>query len=205
MNQINSNVIGRRPSSSQILDKPQEKNQENVTKPVSNETGTIRTDKMEIGKKNNESVTYTNLNVAKKLDPSEIDSLIAEADKATENLRKLVETLILKQGKSVESKGSKPLGQLNNDHKSRAERIDQAKIDISEDGFFGVKAVSDRLVDFAVTVSGGDKTKLAQLTNAIKAGFEEARKAFGGELPEISNQTYTETMRKLNEWAQSPD
>jgi len=201
MNEINSSAIGRRSTSSQV----QDKNRESVTKPVPNEKATLKIDKIEIGKKNDESVTYKNLNAEKKLNPSEIESLMAEADKATENLRKLVEKLILKQTKFVASEESKSLSKSANGRKPGAEEVAKAKQAISEDGPFGVKAVSDRLVDFAITVSGGDKTKLAELTNAIECGFEEARKAFGGELPEICNQTYKETMRKLNDWAQSPD
>ena len=208
MNEINGNAIGRRPLQVQPQDKPQAKTREDITKTAPSEPQALKIDKIEIGKKNEESVTYTNLNSEKKLSTGEIDSLIAEADKATENLRKLVEKLILKQTKfidSIESKQARSSIHTNNGKTPTVEEVDQAKQAISEDGPFGVKAVSDRLVDFAITVSGGDKTKLAELTNAIECGFEEARKAFGGELPEICNQTYNETMRKLNDWAQSPD
>jgi hypothetical protein len=208
MNEINSNAIGRRPLQVPSQVKPQGRTRDDVTKTAPSEPQSLKIDKIEISKKNEESVTYTNLNPDKKLSTSEIDSLIAEADKATENLRKLVEKLILKQTKftdSIESKRSKSSIHTNNGKTPTIEEVDQAKQAISEDGPFGVKAVSDRLVDFAINVSGGDKTKLAELTSAIKSGFEEARKAFGGELPEICNQTYNETMRKLSDWAQSPD
>ena len=72
---------------------------------------------------------------------------------------------------------------------------------ISEDGPFGVKAVSDRIVDFAIAVSGNDTSKLGELKAAIDKGFEKARDAFGGTLPDICNRTYDEAMRKLDEWA----
>jgi hypothetical protein len=83
--------------------------------------------------------------------------------------------------------------------------VEAAKQAISEDGEFGVKAVSDRLVDFAISISGGDKSKLSELISAIDEGFAAAKEALGGELPAISQQTYDETMRKLNEWANETD
>jgi hypothetical protein len=83
--------------------------------------------------------------------------------------------------------------------------VEAAKEAISEDGEFGVKAVSNRLVDFAIAISGGDKSKLSELVAAIDEGFAAARKALGGELPEICRQTYDETMRKLNAWANESD
>ena len=81
------------------------------------------------------------------------------------------------------------------------EDVEAAKQAVSEDGDFGVKAVSDRLVDFAISISGGDKSKLSELVSAIDKGFGAAKDALGGELPAICQQTYDETMRKLNEWA----
>lgn len=167
-------------------------------------------DKFEASKKTDEPVTYTNIKANKKLEPSEIDALIKEADKATENLRKLVETLILKQHKNSKVQDTKDTkdvkqtsGVTNSDEASNLEAIKKAQLSISEDGEFGVNAVSDRLVDFAIAVSGGDKTKLETLKSAIDAGFAAAKEALGGTLPEISNQTYTETMRKLDEWSKS--
>jgi hypothetical protein len=76
---------------------------------------------------------------------------------------------------------------------------------ISEHGEWGVQAVSDRLVAFAKAISGNDKAKLAEVKGAIERGFKEAEKIFGGQLPEISYKTYDETMRKLDEWANSED
>ena len=108
---------------------------------------------------------------------------------AADNLRYLVEELIQNQGK------------LRNRSAISLQDINQAKQLISEDGPFGVKAVSDRIVDFAIAVSGGDTSKLGELKAAIDKGFEKARDAFGGTLPDICNRTYDEVMRKLDDWA----
>lgn len=202
MNEINNSVLARRTNPAQAQDKVKDK----AGKAESNEKAALNMekhlDKVEISNRKEEAVTYTKLDLEKKLKPSDIEALIAEADKATENLRKLVEKLILKQNE-FDGKTEKKAEKISHGQKANAVNVQNAMNAISEDGHYGVKAVSDRLVDFAITVSGGDKTKLAELTSAIEAGFEAAREVLGGELPEICNQTYDETMRKLNEWATS--
>ncbi|NLT47392.1 MAG: hypothetical protein GXX92_03155, partial [Clostridiales bacterium] len=50
-------------------------------------------------------------------------------------------------------------------------------------------------------ISGGDKSKFEELKGAIDQGFQAAREALGGYLPEICEETYRETMRKLVIWA----
>ena len=72
---------------------------------------------------------------------------------------------------------------------------------IAEDGEFGVNAVSDRIVAFAIAISGGDKSKLNTLKAAIDEGFQAVKDIMGGALPDISSKTYDEIMRKLDEWA----
>jgi hypothetical protein len=44
---------------------------------------------------------------------------------------------------------------------------------------------------------------IGELKNAIIQGFKEAKKEFGGKLPDISQRTYDEVMKKLDEWEQS--
>lgn len=163
-----------------------------------------KVDTVNLGTRQEESVTYTNV-TSKKLSASDIEALKAQADAATENLRKLVEELILKQNKNYKASEETPIKDLVENAEFSADDIEAAKQAISEDGEYGVKAVSDRLVKFAISVSGGDKTKLSGLISAIDEGFAAARKAWGGELPDICQQTYDETMRKLNEWANDKD
>jgi hypothetical protein len=81
------------------------------------------------------------------------------------------------------------------------ETAEAARQAISEDGEWGVKAVSDRIVGFAIALSGNDSSKLAQLKAAIDKGFAEAEKAFGGQLPDICMQTRDAIMQKLDAWA----
>ena len=55
-----------------------------------------------------------------------------------------------------------------------ADTIAQAKKDIAEDGYWGVEKTSDRILDFAKALSGGDKDKADELLNAFKKGFSQA-------------------------------
>lgn len=73
---------------------------------------------------------------------------------------------------------------------------------ISEDGYFGVEKTSQRIVDFAINAFGADPTKLTQIKDAIEKGFQDAAAVFGGQLPEISHQTYAAVMEKLDAFAE---
>ncbi len=72
---------------------------------------------------------------------------------------------------------------------------------IEEDGYFGVEQTSDRIVDFAIGVSGSDPTRLDAIKQGVEQGFQEALDAFGGWLPDISYDTYDAVMEKLDTWA----
>ena len=72
---------------------------------------------------------------------------------------------------------------------------------VADDGYFGVEKTSQRIVDFAVNAFGHDPAKLEQMKDAIDQGFLDAQEAFGGALPEISQQTYDAIMEKLDAFA----
>lgn len=67
--------------------------------------------------------------------------------------------------------------------------IAQAKEDISEDGYWGVKQTSQRLFDFASALAGDDVEKMKEMQAAMEKGFKKATKAWGGELPGICQET----------------
>jgi hypothetical protein len=161
-----------------------------------------KVDAVEIGTRRETPVTYSKA-AKRQLDASEIAALKSEAEMAAENLRRLVEQLILKQNENYRVSAGDSPRDIPADMSISTADMEAARIAVSEDGEFGVKAVSDRLVDFAISISGGDKSKLEELISAIDAGFAAAKETLGGELPDICIQTYDETMRKLNEWAKA--
>ncbi len=71
----------------------------------------------------------------------------------------------------------------------------QAQEDISEDGYWGVKQTSQRILDFANALTGGDPQYIDKMKDAFEKGFKEATKAWGKDLPDISQQTYDAVMK----------
>lgn len=69
---------------------------------------------------------------------------------------------------------------------------------ISEDGMWGVDAVSTRLIDFAMGLSGGDPEKIAELREAVTKGFEAVGDI--SSLPQVCQDTYAETMARFDYW-----
>ncbi len=80
---------------------------------------------------------------------------------------------------------------------------EEAQALVADDGYFGVAKTSDRIVDFAISVSGNDPTRLDAIRQGIEQGFQEALEAFGGTLPDISYDTYDAIQEKLDKWANS--
>ena len=130
------------------------------------------------------TVTYTR-------DDNTIARLKIDAEKQTQQLRDIVEKLILAQGEKFKETGLVEIDR---------ETALQAQEDISENGYWGVKQTSERLFEFAVGLTGGDPSKAQSMKDAFIKGFEQARIAWGGELPEISNKTYEATIKMFDEW-----
>lgn len=128
------------------------------------------------------------------------------------SLRAAVENLVAMQGvKTGEAQGlsydqimTKYDGKLKEFYQNLkvddATRL-KAQQDISADGFWGVKQTSERTIEFAKAISGGDPAKIELLRQSIVDGYAAAEKAWGGELPEISKQTQEATLKGLDDWA----
>ena len=127
-----------------------------------------------------------------------IEKLKSDAQAQTEKLREIVTQLITKQGTAYANATDMwsflSQGNFTVDAATKA----QAQEDISEDGYFGVKQTSDRIIDFAVALTGGDTSKLEDMKEAFKKGYEQAEKTWGGELPEISQKTYDAVLEKFD-------
>lgn len=124
-----------------------------------------------------------------------MEKLWAESDKAHSQLKELVRQLLENQGMTFRDL----VGGDKTVPVDEATRV-KAQEMIGEGGFLSAESVSDRIVDFAKAISGGDKGKLETLRSAIDKGFAEAKKIFGGQLPEISAKTYDLIQEKLDAW-----
>ncbi len=142
----------------------------------------------------------------RKVDAETIARLKAEADERMASLRSLVEKMMTKQGQAIAKAGvldfengtnlADIFKNLEVDEETRA----QAQADIAEDGYWGVEQTSERMLDFAKALAGNDPEAAKDMLDAIKQGFEEAKKAWGDELPDISQRTMETTLEKVNKW-----
>ena len=126
--------------------------------------------------------------------------LKADAEQRTSQFKNLVEQLLTKQNKTFQTATdffqALQRGEIEVDAATKA----QAQEDVSEDGYWGVKQTSERILDFAKALTGGDPSKIDEMKAAFEKGFKAAEKLWGGELPEISQKTYDAVMKGFEEW-----
>ncbi len=154
----------------------------------------------------NDAIVYEKTPTVKKTyqrDQATIDRLLAEAEENATKLRALVERMLLRQGeaygKATNIYSLLREGKVQVDEETRL----QAQKDIAEDGYWGVEQTSERLLSFAKALSGGDPSKADIMIEAVKEGFKQAEKAWGGELPQISRDTLDRTISKMESWRDS--
>ena len=115
-----------------------------------------------------------------------VERLKAEVEQRMQNL---VQTMLGKQIKIYGDAGNiweaLRTGQFTVD----PEVQEQAQKDIADDGYWGVEQTSDRIVQYATALTGGDPDKLDSMIEAFEQGFAEAEKEWGGTLPDISQKT----------------
>lgn len=127
-----------------------------------------------------------------------VNQLKADAEQRAASFRNMVEKMMSKQTNSY--------GQANDIWKFLAGgkyTVDaatklKAQQDISEDGYWGVNQTSDRIVQFATALTGGDPDKIEEMRSAFLKGYKQAEKTWGGSLPDISRCTYDAVMKKFD-------
>lgn len=136
-----------------------------------------------------------------KPDTNMVAKLKADAEQRTSQMRNLVEQLMTKQstkyGQATDIWSFLSKGDFTVDAATKA----QAQQDISEDGYWGVNKTSDRIIQFATALTGGDPSKVEEMRDAFIKGYKQAEKTWGGSLPEISQQTYDAVMKKFDDLA----
>lgn len=78
-----------------------------------------------------------------------------------------------------------------------------ASFNISENGSYGVAAVSDRIMNMALSIAGDDPEKLEEMKEAVIKGFEAAGLKIDDEgktsgLPTVSLNTFDEIMKRFD-------
>ncbi len=161
---------------------------------------------------------------SKKIDKEELAKIMREAEQDAKQFTNFINKVMGNQGKnsiianygkaSDDDSFSMTLDDLQNsvgDLKKGLEdgtiQVDQETIDkakelTSEDGYYGVKQTSARIVDFAKAISGGDTSKAEMLKEAVQKGFDSAAELWGGmdKAPQITKDTYDAVMKGFDEW-----
>lgn len=170
----------------------------NENKEVDNRAKNEKVDKSQSKDKYDE---YVNLSKSERR--IELSYMISQAERQTKNFEKLVSSIFQKQSNKAGLINMANSGNLKNFYKNLtvdAKTIAQAKKDISEDGYYGVKQTSDRILSFARAVAGNDPKKLQEMRDAVEKGFKKAERMWGDKLPEISQQTYDRVMETFDKW-----
>ncbi len=128
-----------------------------------------------------------------------IARLKAESERVYGHLKDMVRQMLERQGLTFQDVLEMDEAERGTIKVDEATRTEAAAL-IGEGGELSPESVSDNIVAFAKALSGEDKSKLSLLRQAIDDGFAEAEKAWGGKLPEISQQTYDLVMEKLDAW-----
>lgn len=134
-------------------------------------------------------------------DTNLVNKLKADAENRASQLRSLVEQMMGKQantyGNANDIWSFLRSGNFTVDPATKA----QAQADTAEDGYWGVNQTSDRIIQFANALTGGDPDKIESMREAFKKGYAQAEKTWGGSLPEISQKTYDAVMEKFDKLA----
>lgn len=153
----------------------------------------------------NEGVVYEkNTDSTKKYKPNAelIARMKADADERTAQFRSLVEKMMTQQGSAVGKADNMWKFLAGGNFTVTADVKAQAQADIADDGYWGVNKTSDRIIDFAKALTGGDPDKIETMRKAFEKGFKQATGAWGKDLPDISNKTYSAVMDKFDKWAE---
>ncbi len=125
------------------------------------------------------------------------NAVLKESHQHIEAFKKMVAKLVENQGKKTRKSAlfeEDPMIDIDPETRAAAQEA------ISEDGYFGVKQTSERILSFAKALGGNDLSKFTELKNAIIEGFKQAEEAWGGGLPDICNKTRDAVMKGLDEW-----
>ena len=136
--------------------------------------------------------------------PSEVKRLWAETDHMAQAIRTLVSSAL---GSANGTGQGFWANRASNFKLSEADRAKAQEL-ISEDGFFGVKQTTDRIMGFAKALvgEGASEKQIEAMRAAVQKGFDEVAKMFGGfdKLPQVSKDTYDAIMKAFDAWLPAP-
>jgi hypothetical protein len=173
-----------------------------ATEKKTTESKNTETSAKSTGSTNTTGVTYesTTGSVKQKSNAGIIAQMKADTEKRASQMQSMVTEMFKKQGITIGTADDMWKTLASGNFTADADTIAQAKEDVSENGYWGVNQTSDRLFSFALALSNGDEAKMEKMVAAVQKGFDEATKAWGSELPQISKDTLSATMEKFDNW-----
>ena len=133
-------------------------------------------------------------------DPGKLDQLWRDTDYAIDAVRKLISSALGASDGTGQGFWAIRAGNLKLNEADRA----QAQELISEDGFFGVKQTTERLIGFAKAMvgEGASEKQIENMRAAVQKGFDEVARMFGGfdKLPQVTKDTHAAVMQAFDDW-----
>lgn len=126
--------------------------------------------------------------------------LKADAENRVSQMRSLVEDMLTKQGHAINKADDMWKILASGNFTVDSATAKEAQAAISDDGYWGVNQTSQRIFDFALSLSGGDSEQMDKMLEAFKKGFSQATKTWGGALPDISSRTYDAVLEKFESY-----
>lgn len=132
-----------------------------------------------------------------------VKQLKADQESRQQQLTSLVQQMMTKQATTYANANDMWKFLAKGDFTVDAQTKLQAQKDIAEDGYYGVQQTADRLFDFASALAGDDVDKMKKMQTAMQKGFDQATKAWGQKLPDISQKTMDAANKKFEEYYKS--
>ena len=132
--------------------------------------------------------------------PAEIQRLWNETDHMANAIRTLVSAALGSANGTGQGFWANRSVNINLSEADRA----KAQELISEEGFFGVKQTTDRIMSFAKALvgEGASEKQIENMRAAVQKGFDQVAKMFGGfdKLPQVTRDTYDAIMKAFDQW-----
>ena len=129
-----------------------------------------------------------------------IAKMKADTEQRTNQMRSMVESMMKNQGQQIGNADSMWRFLAGGNFTVSAAAKAQAEAAIADDGYWGVSQTSERILNFAKALTGGDASKAEEMRAAFEKGFKQATKSWGQQLPSISQRTYDAVMEGFDKW-----
>lgn len=149
------------------------------------------------------SVTYgkpihkPNVSADKAESTTSVDTLLEEQENRKLQLLEMVRDVVTDQANSKYSfyRTNDEILDLND-----LIAVDSASSPLEEDDVWGIQAVADRIMSMAESFVGQDSGMFETIKQAVLDGFADAEKKWGGELPQICQDTMKEINSRFDKW-----